>query len=562
MLKRLYLENFALVEKLDIAFQPGMNVLTGETGAGKSIIVGALARLLGEKAGRDDIRSGTESAVIEGDFNIGGSKEIINQLINIHIDFDNDPLVIRREIYSDRASKAFINNQPVNLNQLRNVTGYLAELFGQHSHQQLLDEKNHLTFLDQFAGLEKTAEKAKTLFAGWNETTTELKNLIARKESARKEHELLLFQKDEIEKARIRSGEEKELLAEKKILDSAQILGEKSSRILSLLDSDEYSILNKLTEGQKELGEMVRLDGSLNGYDELMNNAIINLEELRSEIEGYQSRIPHDANRLEEINYRLDEIYRLRKKYGGSEEAVLTTLKQINTRLESKPEIGLQIKELTSKENEFRRRYGETAVALANKRKTAAGKLSATVTGELMKLGIDSARFECEFEYEDDDNGIEHLQRKVKPLPTGLETIRFMISANPGEPLKPLVKTASGGEISRVMLALRSANRTPCRGTRPVLVFDEIDAGIGGQTAMKVADRIAALAENYQLVVITHLHQIAVKGDNHLAVEKIDSRSDVRRKVISARALSKTDRKNEIKRMIAIAPETKLTKKT
>ncbi|UCD95166.1 MAG: AAA family ATPase, partial [Candidatus Zixiibacteriota bacterium] len=236
MLRRLHIENFALVDELDIDFLDGMSVLTGETGAGKSIIVGAIGRLLGEKADKDDIRSGARLAAIEGDFDIKASPEIQDALNNLEIESDGEAMTLRREIITNRPSKSFINGQMVTLARLREISGHLAELFGQHSHQLLLDEKNHQSFLDRFAGISDDVETLREIHAGWQKTKLELAQLESRKEIEKNERELLLFQKEEIEKAKIRVGEEEELIAEKKILDSSQLLGEKSASILQMLD--------------------------------------------------------------------------------------------------------------------------------------------------------------------------------------------------------------------------------------------------------------------------------------------------------------------------------------
>jgi len=313
LIKRLHIENFALVEKLEIIFEDGMNVLTGETGTGKSIIVGALSCLLGEKADKDDIRSGTKLAVIEGDFIITDQPEIEKQLNEFEIEYENNRITLRREIALSRNSKSFINGRLLTLTQLKTITGNIAELFGQHSHQLLLDEKNHPAFLDRFARLSRDTDSLRQLFFEWDKTKRELTKLRTRKEIEKNERELPLFQKDEIEKSRIRPGEEEEFMTEKKILDSAQLLGEKSSNILNLLDNNDNSALELLGACQKEFSAMTELDKSLIDKAELLYQAIINLEELRGEVESYLSNIPDNPERVEEINLRLDEIYRLKK---------------------------------------------------------------------------------------------------------------------------------------------------------------------------------------------------------------------------------------------------------
>ncbi len=557
MIERLYIENFALVEKLEINFEDGMNVLTGETGAGKSIIVGALACLLGEKADKDDIRSGTRLAVIEGDFLIADFPEIEDRLIELEIDYEDNLITLRREIALTKSSKCFINGRLITLGQLKPITDLLAELFGQHSHQLLLDEKNHPAFLDRFARLDDKVDIIRQMYYDWDSTKRDLARLQSRIDIEKNERELLLFQREEIEKAKIFSGEEEQLTAEKKILDSSQLLGEKSSIILNLLEQNENSALEILNTCQKELAGITGLDDRLIKKAELMDQAIINLEEFRSEMEAYLSGIPDNPERLEEINLRLDEIYRLKKKYGGSEESILSTLEQINEQLKYKINVDERISLLENENNRIFVKYESLAKEMSVVRKQASDDLEKLVIKELKKLGIDSASFKYEFIYEDDTGGIRMDNRLVKPGPEGLETGRFLISANPGEPLKPLAKTASGGEISRIMLALKAADRKHFKKYKPLLVFDEIDSGIGGETANIVAERLLALSNDYQLLVITHLHQIASVSDFHYAVSKIDT--DSKRKTIFIRQLNKTEKKKEIKRMLSIPQEVEIS---
>jgi len=552
MLKRLYLENFALVEELEIEFEPGMNVLTGETGAGKSIIVGAISRALGEQASRDDIRSGYKMAVVEAEFEIAGRQDILGELKGQDIEPEGEILTLRREIYAEKASKSFINNQLVTLTQLRPIAGLLGELYGQHSHQLLLDEKNHLGFLDNFAGLTDKTERLISLYDDWDRNRKELNNLLKTRERAKRERELLLFQKEEIEKADIRIGEEEELQTEKKILDSSRILTEKSSLVLSLLEKQEPSALDILSEAQKELSAMSDLDKKLTPLEEMLGEAVINLEELRSELESYRSGIPDDPSRQEEINLRLDEIFKLKKKYDGSEESILTALREIDAQLKDKIDVDEHIGVLQERLKKALKQYVELAREISARRLEASETISQKVEKELAELGMDRAKFEFEFICNESPEGIEANGKRVKPAPEGLENGRFLVSANPGEPLKPLAKTASGGEISRIMLAIKAAERTG--SGNEFLVFDEIDVGIGGMTARAVSEKLAVLAKNHQLLIITHLHQIAEKGDYHYAVEKVSGTNEGRR-TVTIRRLKAHEKKAEIKRMLAIPPK-------
>ncbi len=564
MLKRLYLKNFALSDKLEIEFDSGLSVLTGETGAGKSIIVGAIARLMGEKADRDDIRSGSTAAAIECDFDI--SKESTNSLRDIKaeledldIEVDSELLNIRREIFAKGASKSYINGQLVSLGQLRRISKYLAELYGQHSHQLLLDEKNHLNFLDSFAGITKKIEKLRWLFNNWDNTRKDLDQLITNRDQRKKELELLKLQKEEIEKANIRIGEEEELLNEKKLLDSSQKLAEKSSNILNFIDRQELSAIEILEICRNEFSKMAAIDKSLDKTGELLNQAIINIGELRTEIESYQASISDDPNRQGQINIRLDDLFKMKNKYGGSEEAILAFLEKTDKKIGADLNIDDKIRNLQRLEKENFDKYFELASDISSKRKKASKNLSKKVELELSQLGMDKSKFLFEFLYESDTNGIEWDGKKIKPTPDGLESGRFLISANPGEPLKPLARTASGGEISRIMLALKAAEKQNLKkqdSQGNLLVFDEIDVGIGGVTANAVAGKLDFLAQEYQLLVVTHLHQISAKSKHHYAVKK-SSQKSTGRNIIAIKKLNKSERTGEIKRMLALPEQIK-----
>jgi len=559
MLKRLYLENFALTDKLEIEFESGLSVLTGETGAGKSIIVGAIARLLGEKVDRDDIRSGCTQSSIECDFDLSKDKttnynSVKNDLINLDIEFDSKELNIRREIFAKRASKSYINGQLVTLGQLRQISRHLAELYGQHSHQQLLDEHNHLTFLDSFAGISEKVIKLRLLFGDWDKTKKEVAQLLTNKELRKKELELLKFQKDEIEKANIDIGEEENLLTEKRLLDSSQKLADKSSNILDLLDRQEPSAIEILETCRNELSKMTEIDNSLNKTGELLNQALINIGELRAEIEAYQSSIPDDPNRQEQINIRLDTLFKLKNKYGNSEEAIIERLEEIDNKIGADLNIDDKIRNLQQLEKKNFDKYYKLAEDISMKRQKSSKSLSKKVESELGQLGMEKSKFIFEFLYESDSNGIEWKDKKIKATPDGFESGRFLISANPGEPLKPLARTASGGEISRIMLALKAAEKQNLKNRDSrgnLLVFDEIDVGIGGITANAVAEKLELLAQKYQLLVVTHLHQIAARSQHHYAVTK-SIQKPTGRNIIRVRKLNKSERSGEIKRMLAI----------
>ena len=550
MLTRLSISNVALVDNVDLHFDPGLTVLTGETGAGKSVIVNALSLVLGDRADREYVRHGADEATIEATFDVSAMPARYKKEFSDYI--AGNLLTVRREISRDGNSKVRINYSVSTVTRLRELTEPMAEIVGQHASQMLMNEDNHLLFLDFFASLDDARESVGRIYADWEKTARELRKVRERREQLIKERELLLFQKNEIQSADIRSGEEEELNQERRILDSSRALMASAAAIQEMLDGEDMSALQLLRNAAKELDKMAEIDSSLETQSSQLTEIDFQISEIRQFIEQYGSSIPDDPARLEEINERLDEIYRMKKKYGGSEEAVLQTLAQINEQLQDRPDIDSLIDRLERDYESHRQAYTKEALALSEARHKAADYLQKLVIKELTELAIDNGGFEFEFVYEDYADGIVIDGRAVRPFPYGLESGRFLFSANPGEPLKSLVKTASGGEISRVLLALKAAEKKANKLFHSLLVFDEVDAGIGGQTAVEVGKKLKKLSENSQLIVITHLHQIAMLADHHYVAEKKTKKS---RAVISVDRLDSAGRKAEIDRMLALPEE-------
>ncbi|MDX9856766.1 MAG: DNA repair protein RecN [candidate division Zixibacteria bacterium] len=548
MLTRLKIRNVALVDSVDLAFGPGLTVLTGETGAGKSVIVTALALVLGDRADREYVRHGAAAAIVEADFDIS---PLGPRYAKDNADYIADStLSVFREITADGKSRVKIRGEAATLARLNELTRPIAEILGQHANQMLMNEDNHLLFLDYFGSLDSARESVRVRFSHWEQVAAELRRVQNQREQLARERELLLFQRDEIEKADVRPGEEEKLIAEKRKLDSSRELMSAANQIQQLLDGDEVSALSLLREARKCLDDMAEIDKSLSANAGLLAEIDFQIEDLRRTIEQYGASIEDDPARLEEINARLDELYRLKKKYGGSEESIVQTLASIHFQLNDRPDIDDLVQTL-SRENEARRAaYAREAVALSEARRSAAVYLGKLVKKELAELAIDNGGFEFEFQYENHPDGIVFKDRTVRPLPHGLETGRFLFSANPGEPLRSLVRTASGGEISRVLLALKAAEKKNHKALHPLLVFDEVDAGIGGQTALEVGRKIKKLSENRQVFVITHLHQIARLADHHFAVRKSSDKD--RRAVIRVTELDPKGVERELERMVAL----------
>lgn len=551
MLTRLKIQNFALVDDVELYFDKGMTVLTGETGAGKSVIVTALALLLGDRADKEHIRHGANKAIVEATFRVDVLPREYKEEYGDYL--EDNTFTVTRQIGRDETSKVKINEAAATVTRLRELTAPIAEIMGQHANQMLLDEANHLFFLDRFASLESDREEVSAFFHEWEKAYQELKRNKAKRDDLAKERELLLFQRREIENAQVRVGEEETLKDELRVLESSRKLMEAAAAIQELMDDESSGVLETLRRVRKELDHMADIDPKLKPEQERLADFDYQLEDFRRYIEQYGGSVPDDPHRLEEINVRLDELYQLKLKYGDTEEAILKSLDDINARLEDRPDIDAHLKRLDAEHEKAREAFAIKALELTEIRKKAALYLEKLVTKELADLAIEDAVFKCDFVYEDHGAGVELNGRKVKPFAHGLESLRFLFSANPGEPIKSLVKTASGGEISRVFLAIKAAEKKNNNLTQSLLVFDEVDAGIGGRTASEVGRKLKKLSETAQVLVITHLHQIARLADHHFLAEKVSTEGG--RVVIDVTLLDRDGINAELNRMVALPEE-------
>jgi DNA repair protein RecN (Recombination protein N) len=512
------------------------------------VVVQALSLALGERADKDSIRHKEDFGGVTAVFDVTNFPAAFKKQFGVFI--DNDEIVIERVLARDSGSKVRINEKNVTLNQLNNLAVHLAEVMGQNSGQLLMNEENHLDFLDQFGGITPLRESISEMYYDWKKVYEELRRALMKHADLDYERDLLLHQKKEIEDAQIRIGEEEQLISERKIQDSARALLQSAAIITTLLEEEESSIIEQLSAAQKELQKMCEVDAKLISQGEQVEEALYRLKEVARGMQQYGSSIDNDPNRLEEINLRLDEIFRLKKKYGGSEKAILGTLEAINMKLGNNPDVNTLTSKLESESNRLYKEYRDHAVKLSDIRRRTADYLEKLVTKELAELAIAKGKFKFEFIYEDDPEGVFLDGKAVKASPTGLERVRMMFSANPGEPIKPLVKCASGGEISRVLLALKSASKAAAKTkANSLMVFDEIDSGIGGNTANEVGKKLKRLAQDCQVLVVTHLHQIARLADHHYVADKTTS---IGRATIAVKKLGQHEKASEIKRMVAL----------
>jgi DNA repair protein RecN (Recombination protein N) len=506
MLTELRVRNLAVIEELSIGLGPGLTVLTGETGAGKSIVVGALSLLLGERAQSEAIRSGEDSALVEGTFDVAGQPEIAAVCEEAGIDAADGWLVLRRQIQREGRNRVWINSSPATARLVAEIGERLVDLHGQHEHQALLRAGAQRSLLDAFAGAGELAGRVSSLWRSLTETrrlAAESRRGAAR---AREREDYLRHKVREIESAKLQPGEEDALAAEARRLESSEQLLALSSEVHELAYAADGALVDGLARLRRPLAELARIDPASAELLELLESSLRSVEELGRRAGEYHERVEHDPERLRVVRERLDLLYRLRSKYGGTTEVVRAEGEAARAELDGLEASGEQAGELERQAAELEAEHAAACAELGRARREGAVRLTAAVERELPVLGLAGGRF------------VVHLEPLDTPSSTGAERVEFRVSLNPGFEPGPLARIASGGEISRLMLALKSAlagvDDIPC------LVFDEIDAGVGGTVAREVAIRLAAIARRHQVLVITHLPQIAVLADSHLQVEK------------------------------------------
>ncbi len=528
MLLELRLKNFLLIEEAAISLGPGLTVFTGETGAGKSLLVKALRLVLGERASPDYLRPGSEEAVVEALFS---GPDLPRRLEALGLE-PADEILVRRVITPER-SRIFVNGTPITLKMLTALTGGLVVLTGQHEFRALLSPEYRLNLLDAFAGLAEEREAYGEAFSRWRLVAEERKRLETELAQAERERDFLDFQIREIEEAGLSPGEDESLLREREILRNLTRLKD------GLLEGTEAleNASEALSRALARIRELARIEGELSPLLGRLEEAYYEVLEASRELSDRLSGLPEDDARLEEVEARLARLENLKRKYGATVEEILATLEDLKRRRETLECGEDKLQELRKREGELAEEALALAFELSSKRRSAARRLSELVTRELEALALSGAEFRVEVTAEE--------ARPENLTPFGLDRVRFLVRTNPGTPERPLEKVASGGELSRIFLALKGLlaekDRTAC------LVFDEVDAGIGGLTAVRVGEKLRALARREQVLCITHLPQIARLADHHFAVEKevVDGRTYTR-----VRALSPEERERELRRMM------------
>lgn len=518
MLVSLYIRNFALIQELTVSFNPGLTIITGETGAGKSILVGALSLVLGERSSSDLVRSGTSKAVIEAILNDVHSEKIERLLHDANIETAQE-LILRRELSSTGQSRCFINDTPCTAAILKQTGEMLIDLHGQHDHQLLLHADTHESLLDDFAKTAQEVTAYKEARSALQEMQRGLETLKKEAAEIREKREIVTFQLNELNALDLKSGEEESIETEITLLENAETLFTLSASLSELLYDSENSLYSAISEALHLLEKLATIDRRFDIHLEESRSAQSIIDELARFTRSYTANIDFNPVRLESLRERQLQLQRIGKKYGRS----LSGLIELKNELEAKSalEENLEeevdrIRQQIARQKAELSRYADT---LCRKRQDAAHRLELLIQKQLAELGIPHATFIVSMRHEEDREGEITVDGKsYTAFAGGYDQIEFLISANPGEKPKPLVKVASGGEISRVMLALKSALAESAE--LPILIFDEIDTGISGRIAEAVGKSLKNLSRLHQIIAITHLPQIAAMADLHLSVQK------------------------------------------
>jgi DNA repair protein RecN (Recombination protein N) len=537
MLHALHIENLAIIDRLEVSFESGFNALTGETGAGKSILIDALNLALGERADLSLIRAGAEKLRVNAVFELPDDPDLYAQLAELGVEPEDGMLYLSREVHASGRSIARINGQPVPIGTLKAVGDCLIDLHGQHEHQSLLKPSSHLEFLDRWLGEPALSlrQQLRQTVSALRQTERELEDLTAREREREQMLDLYRFQVDEIRKANLQVGEDEQLETEARRLTHAEKLIALAGNAYDAL-MGENSAYDQTANASRYLTEIARIDPSVGAWSEMLEGALAQIEEVAHNLRAYAESIEYDPARLEEVIERQELIKRLKRKYGDTIEAVLQYADEAAAKLHALETQTERRAELEAEQTRLQAEAHTRSEQLSALRREGAQRFADAVQASLRALAMERAQFVVEV--------------RPKPLdPTGADSAEFLFSANPGEPPRPLSKIASGGEMSRVMLALKTvlADAAPV----PTLVFDEIDAGIGGRTAHAVGEQIAQLARHFQILCVTHLPQIACRANRHLLIEKHTDGEATR---VSVQPLTGEARVQEIARMLAGTP--------
>lgn len=549
MLLNIVIKNYALIEALNIDLDPGLNVITGETGAGKSIVIDALTLLLGQRGNKSNIRHGADKMVVQGLFDIDGNQAVAAKLAEFGIEPEDGRLILTREIDTKGKNVCRADGMIITVTQLRAIGDNLIDIHGQHEHQSLFQRENHRHLLDDFGGdparelLGAVAEDAARL----KELSQKIRGLEKDEREMERQKEMFLYELKEIRVAKLIDGEEESLESDKKILVNSEQLFRSANEAYQVLNGDENAYQTALLALLTELGDRIRdiseIDSGFKAYEAVVESAYQELENLSFEIRSYIDGIDFDMNNLDEVEKRLGVITGLKRKYGSSIKEILDYGALLEERLSGLMNRDEQIEKFQKQYKKILRDYESRATALHEMRKKSGQVFKEALERELKDLAMEKTVVQ-----------VQISQEKKLISPKGQDQVEFLISVNPGVPPKPLRKIASGGEISRIMLSIKSIFGD--RDRIQTMIFDEIDTGISGRTAQAVAEKVFELSKTHQIICITHLPQIASMADKHFLVEKNSDDDSVE---VNFGPLGERERQNELARMLSGAEVTQTT---
>ena len=549
MLQTLYIRDYAIIDELTVEFSDGLNIITGETGAGKSILIDALRLILGYRAATGNVRTGCKKAVVEAFLSIE-KNDAVHSLLQENGYDDGDELIIRREISARGSSRAFMNDSPAPLTLLRDVGDRLIDLHGQHDHQTLLRPETHGALLDVAGGLEGMVTEYAAAYARMKSLVREIEELTAREDDLRRKLEFHEFQLREISEVDPQPEEIAILERELKIRENSEQLFELVNELHEILNGDNNAVRDRLIQAESMISRLVDIDESFSSRREELESSIIVIEELARYLQSYSVDIEFEPTELEKMRERLMRLTGLRKKYGGSMSAVLEHRDAIQEEIALARNYDDEISTRRTELSEMRVSLGAMAARMSRARRKVAGTVEKSVVAILKELGIEKGSFKVDITQH--PLSTDHVDAVIvdgeafRASGNGLDSVEFFVSTNVGEGLKPLARTASGGEISRIMLAMKTILAKNDR--LPLLIFDEIDTGVSGRIAQKVGTALKNLADYHQIIAITHLPQIAAMGEHHYVVAKSEKKG---RTVTEIRKLHPDQQAAEVARLVS-----------
>lgn len=533
MLNHIRIRNFAIIDHLDLDFKNKLTTLTGETGAGKSILLGALGLLLGDRADSDSVRTGSSKSEISAEFDISKLKHVAHWLAQKELDADGDCL-LRRRLGIDGRSRAFINGSPVPLQDMRQLGEMLVDIHGQHEHQSLMKPGMQRQLLDDYAQHAELINQVKSIYLDWNKQKEKLYHLKAACKDKNTRLDLLRYQVNELDELSLTEGEPSRLQQQHQTLANADQLSEiSSSALVTLYDAEDNSIHAQISHQAAKIESMLSADKSLTPAHEMLSEAMVQIEESASLLRDYNENLNNDPEYFNEIETRLGIIHDLSRKHQIDAEQLVSLHQSLSEELNELDHADENLSQLEANVLKLNKKYNQTAKKLSASRTKTAGKLNKEISQSMQTLGMSGGKFEI------------NISSKDNASASGMDQIEYMVSTNAGQPFKALAKTASGGELARISLAIQMI--TAQQGRIPTLIFDEVDSGVGGGIAEIVGKHLRMLGESRQVFCITHLPQVASQAHHHMQVYKHSDGKETRTEIIP---LEMEQRVDEISRML------------